>query len=109
MKIRYFIMCVAGTIISSILLIIPSFILLQYYVEYIGPLSGYYVSDRLENPLILFFIFFLPSFSLSIVVFYLSNRKVFELYGNLLIRFITTAVFLTPSIFLIYKGIKSVY
>lgn len=109
MKIRYFITCAAGTVISSALLIVPSFILLQYYIEYVGPLSGYYVSSRLENPFILFFAFFLPFLSLSLVIFYLSSKKLYELYGNLFIRFTTVTVFLTPSILLIYIGVKSVY
>ena len=109
MKIKYVLGWLLGTIISSLLLIVPTFILIQYYIEYIGPLRHYYVSDRLENPLLLFFVFFIPSLLLSVGVFYLSNRKIYYLYNSLFIKLIAFIIFLIPSIFIIWKGVVSVY
>ncbi len=109
MKIRYSLGWVLGNIASSLLLIVPSFILVQYYIEYIGPLNNYYVSDRLENPVLYIFVFFLPSLLLAVSVFYIANRKIYKIYRNLFIKLLAYIIFLAPSIFLICKGVASVY
>ena len=109
MKIRCVLGWLLGNIASSLLLIIPSFILVQYYIEYIGPMSGYYVSERLENPVLYIFVFFLPTLLLSVSIFYITNRKIYKIYRKLFLKLLAYIIFLTPSIFLIFKGVVSVY
>ena len=105
--IKYLALYLFVNILISIILVIPTFIIYQYYIEYVQPLFGIYNSDTLENPWLLLFVFFIPSLVLSLWTFiafnnYIQNKLHFKFMG-----FVSLVIFIAPSFYLVYGSIKN--
>lgn len=106
-KVKYLVLYLFVNTLISITFVFPIFIIYQYYIEYIQPFFGIYNSDTLENPWLLFLVFFIPSFTLNLCLFISFNKYIRSKFHFKFMGFVSLFILITPSFYLVCGSIKN--